>query len=1768
MADPRFDLTQLNAAEKRALLAELLRSRAPEHPLSYGQRALWFHQKLAPDSAAYTIMFAARITSALDVGLLERALRLLVARHSIFRTTYLERVGQPVQVIHPEASIELEVIAAANWDDEDLAEFLRRRRNSVIDLEKGPMLQAHLVQRESDNILVLTIAHIAMDNWSLDIVIDDLRAAYDAGAGADVALPPAAAAQYVDYARLQSKMLSSDEGEALWNYWRQALCGNLPKLQLPTDRPRPSTLTYRGDVHEFSLTPELTALLGTLARDRGVTMYVIILSAYLVLLHRYSAQNDICVGSPMADREWTEFSDVVGYFANPVVLRPDMTGNPTFGSLLDRVRQNVLDAAAHQQYPFARLVEQLQPERDLAYSPIFQASLVWEKDRRVNTAGSARRGDLQIEPIAFAQGGAPVELMLICADRGTTIWGTFHYNCDLFDPKTIERMASHLTRLLESAVASPDQHIDELGLLTDAEQRQQLLWNATNTNFVGEQMVHHLVEAQVVRTPDSIAVEFGNQQLTYEELNGRADELAHRLRNHGVERNALVGVYMHRSIELVVSLLAVLKAGGAFVPVDPGHPEDRLAKIVDDASAVCWLTNRALRDTLPTNFVLCADSLDSDDSGDPSTVGSSSDAGPDDLAYAIYTSGSTGQPKGVLNTHRGLRNRLLWMLDTYRFDVTDRFLQKTPITFDVALWEVFTPLIAGAVLVIAEPGGHRDTDYLTKTVLDRRVTVIHFVPSMLHAFLADPQASRCTSLRHVFCSGEALTANLRDAFFSTFASAELHNLYGPTEASIEVSYYDCVRGLDDAVVPIGRPIANTQLHVLDTNRQPVPIGIRGELYIGGVGVAKGYLNQPRLTSENFVPDHFSDDASLRLYRTGDLARYRSDGTIEYLGRMDRQVKVRGVRVELGEVEAAFERHPGLRQCVVAARDESVGHSLVAYVVPTAQHAPNTSELRRFLATILPDAMIPSTFVVLEELPLTSSGKVDHKSLPSPEHERPSLDVDYVAPRNNEERTLSQIWAEVLDVERVGVNDNFFDLGGASALSLEVVSRARLSGFDLSPESLFRHPTVAGLAAAARNGSDGELVGEPPNGVVVRSGGCPMPAPVRNGSDARRNVVIESLGVYLPTRTVTTAEILDGCTNPVLLPLEQLTGIRDRRFAGEGEYSIDMTKTAVERCLELSQYTADMIDLLLCCNVSRSDAPMRMVLEPSCAARLESEVGFKRAVSFDVMNACAGVFTGIAVAEAFLRTQGMRTAMVVSGEYLSDLTATAQAQIADFLDDRLACLTLGDAAVALILELGPDDATGFHALDMSTFSRYSSLCVAKASDHPTGGIVMHTDAVNLTAVTVKTAVPYAADVLRRNRWNINDVDHIVMHQTSDSSITDACVAINKFYGANVASNRNIIRNLAHRGNTASTTHFVAIDDYISNGRIRPGDRALFSITGSGQTIGAALYTFDDLPERIRSRTRKSTPANGAPNPAQSPPASGVRITQVSTASPDSSTPHTAVDLAARAAAACLDASLVRSEDIGLLIYAGIYRDEFICEPALAALVAAELNLDDASVAPSDSQTLAFDVANGALGFLNGCYTATAMLCSGRASHALIVASEVNPVGGIGADNLPGIQQMGSAAVLSYDDKTSGRGFGRFLFTHHSELLSARTSYAERVRGGMTLRTRQDNCINDHLLTEIPNAVEQLLELEGLTLDDIDMVLPPQISAVFVEGLRDRLKIPADRIAQVKAAGLDYFTSSIPATLEWAHARELVRPGDTGLIIAVGTGVQIGCATYHF
>jgi amino acid adenylation domain-containing protein len=1041
--------------------------------VSYPQEQLWFLSQFEPARIAYNIPVAWKIAGSLDIGALELSLSEIVRRHESLRISFPLVGGKLMQYVSATDEFHLEIIdlRALPADQRQLecdrlmAEEARRNFN----LSSGPLFHALLLRcADQEQVILLNVHHIVADGASVEALLAELEIGYSARTAGKTVELRVLPMQYRDYSVWERQCLQPDILEKYLSNWSRYLAGATP-LDLTTDHPRPRVPSFQGRTVHYRLGRNLTEGLTALSRRGGVTLFMALSAAFQTLLHRYTSQDDVVVGFPITNRNRAEVCKLIGFFVNTVPLRIDFSGNPTFRELLKRVRVSMLQAYANRDLPFQKIVEQVDPERNTGRNPLFQVMI----DQAQSSWLKLRLAGLTAEWIPIDNGTAKFDLSLHCVFGEEELTGWLEYSTDLYDAGTIERMLSHFQQLLVGIASDPDMRISTLPILTKRE-RQQLVveWNQTNADYPSDACIPQLFESQVERIPESIAVDAEGKQLNYREVNCRANQLAWYLTKLGVGRETLVGVCRQHDWQTAVTLLGILKAGGAYVPLDPAYPQERLAFMAKDTGIQILVTEERWAVVFPqyAGKTICLE-RDWDVIAKEGESNLAVQIMPDDLAYVLYTSGSTGQPKGVMGLHRGAVNRFCWMWNEYPFEAGEIACLKTSLNFVDAVWEVFGPLLAGVKTVVIPEDAVRDSRRLVEILGESRVTRFVSVPSLLSALLdAEPDlGSRLPRLKHWVSSGEPLSLDLMRRFKISLPDSILINLYGSSEVSADVTCFDTRSTQDSELVLIGRPIANTQVYILDGEFQPVPIGQPGELWVGGAGLARGYWNAPEETQRKFISNPFTQTQE-KLYRTGDRARYRPDGNIEYLGRVDHQVKIRGFRVEPGEIESLLAQHPQVKEAVVIPGEGSGDMGLVAYVVPEAVPAPlNGSiklapELRQFLRERVPDYMVPAVFVTLESLPLTSNGKIDRRALPASDGARPELQEAYVESASSLERTIQSIWREVLQIDRVGTHDNFFDIGGHS-LRLAVVHSKLMQALsrEMSIVEMFQYPTIHSLA---------------------------------------------------------------------------------------------------------------------------------------------------------------------------------------------------------------------------------------------------------------------------------------------------------------------------------------------------------------------------------------------------------------------------------------------------------------------------------------------------------------------------------------------------------------------------------------------------------------------------------------------------------------------------------------------------------------------------------
>ncbi|RKH16813.1 non-ribosomal peptide synthetase [Corallococcus sp. CA047B] len=1052
-------------------------SRDQPLPLSFPQRRLWFLDQFEPGTPAYNIPEFARLLGPLQPDVLERSLNEVIRRHEGLRTVFVSEGGEPRQSVLPRLTVPLPVVDLSHLPEAERGGRCQALALQVagasFDLARGPLLQTTLVRlAPEEHVLLLVVHHIVSDGWSTGILVRELAALYDAFSRQQPSPLPELPLQYADFAVWQREHLRGDVLTSQLDYWRKQLEGSDSALMLPTDRPRPRVRTHAGGKQSFRVDAAVTRQLRGIAGQEKASLFMVMLASLQALLFRYTREPRISVGTYIANRNRTEVEPLIGFFLNTLVMRTDLSGDPTFRELLRRVVDVTLGAYAHQDVPFEKLLEELTPTRDTSFSPFFQTMLVLQNTPEASTGPSR----LRLEPFSVAgEPHAQFDLTLWLVEEAEGLEGIWEYNRDLFDASTIERMVAHFQTLLAGIAAHPEQRLRKLPLLPETERNRLLReWNQTERAFPAHVCLHHLIEGHAARTPDAIAVVDPTRRLTYAELDRQANQLAHHLRTLGVGPGRLTGIFLEKSVEVVVAVLAVLKAGGAYVPLDPSYPQDRTALMLADSRPQVLVTRDTLRAVLPASLpaTVCLDTDAPSISRHPVTSPAQA-VEPEQLAYVVYTSGSTGRPKGVMVTHRSLANAYFAWEDAYRLPTLRAHLQMASFSFDVFSGDFTRALGSGATLVLCPREWLLEPERLHALMLREQVDCGEFVPAVVRLLMGhlEEQRQRLDFMRLVIVGSD--TWDMRE-YHQLRAlcgpQTRLVSSYGLSEATIDSTFFENATPTpSEQIVPIGRPFANSRMYLLDAQMQPLPIGVPGELYVGGDGLAQGYWGQAGLTAERFVPSPFDTTPGARLYRTGDMARYAADGTIGFIGRNDSQVKIRGHRIELDEIKAKLLEHASVQAIELLVHEEDGNRQLVAYLTLTVPGAVGPEELRQHLKQHLPPYMIPSAFILLEAFPLTPNGKVDRKALPAPKGLQRAQQEDFVAPRDEVERQLTAVWEELLSMRPIGVHDSFFDLGGHSLLAVRLTVRIREQlGRTLPLATLFQGPTIEQLARALRD----------------------------------------------------------------------------------------------------------------------------------------------------------------------------------------------------------------------------------------------------------------------------------------------------------------------------------------------------------------------------------------------------------------------------------------------------------------------------------------------------------------------------------------------------------------------------------------------------------------------------------------------------------------------------------------------------------------------------
>jgi len=1076
------NIQKLSAQEKLALLKSQLLDKTKKEDvtfqMTYGQKALYFLYLNTPESTAYNVAFSVRIKSHLNIPALKKSFQRILNRDQCLRSNFKIENGKPVQTVSGFKDIFFRSEDHSEKSEKDIKEIINSYHRTPFDLENGDVFKVYLVKVSDENyILLISVHHIACDGWSIGTMLNELKQFYYAESdNLQISFSPLQK-KYSDYVNFLEDFIKSEKGNEQWLYWETELKGDLPYLNLTPDKHRPAVQTYNGATEYLFLEKELEDKLKAISKSEGTTLFVTLLTAFFVFLYKYCGQEEIIVGLPTAGRTNTEFDKVIGYFINPVAVRAIVDPENSIADFLKQVKKKVLYAVANQDYPFPLIVEKILNKRDPSRSPVFQTFFGMQKIQQSdeiqelivygNDNVEVNWGSLKLQPYYLTQQDGQFDLTVEFIEGENSFSGAFKYNADIFNKDTIISMKENFITLLKNIVSDSEKSLKDLKILSDAEESKILnQWNDTETLIIEQTPVYHSIKKIADLYPDNTAVISDESEISFKKLVERSGKLTNHLIRKGVKPKDLICICMERSLDLVISILGILKAGAAYVPVDPSYPQNRIDHMIKDSGSKFILTQRSVSEKLRSDNseILIADESNLEIMDENSEV-------PDinvtleDPAYVIYTSGSSGIPKGVLISHRSLANHMQWMINEFGFDSNVCVLQKTPFSFDASVWEFYLPLMTGGKLVMAKPEAHMDTAYMKDLIIKSEVNVLQMVPTLLNLILDEPMIQDCKSLKFIFSGGEALTKTLCEKVFSKL-DVTLCNLYGPTEATIDSTFYICNKNETDENIPIGKPVSNAKAYVLDKDLNPVPFGVAGELFLGGDNIALGYVNNISLTDEKFIADIFSNIPERKLYKTGDLAKYNSNGNLIFLGRADDQVKFRGYRIELGEIETALNSIENINTSVVLVREDKPGiQKLTAYLKLNNDSELEINEYKNELRKSLPEYMVPSAFILLESIPRTPNGKIDKSTLPAPEDSL-SAQAGHIEPEKPVEKILANIWKEVLGVENVGIHDNFFELGGDSIISIQIISRANQEGIKISPRQVFQYQTISELSAVA------------------------------------------------------------------------------------------------------------------------------------------------------------------------------------------------------------------------------------------------------------------------------------------------------------------------------------------------------------------------------------------------------------------------------------------------------------------------------------------------------------------------------------------------------------------------------------------------------------------------------------------------------------------------------------------------------------------------------
>jgi amino acid adenylation domain-containing protein len=1729
------------------------------YPVSSAQHRLWILSKFEKVSTAYNITGILKVSAEININVFKEAIRTIIQRHETLRTIFKEVDGEIRQLIYEEIEFKFDEVSVQGAAELD--KTIKKKSKHVFDLEVGPLLNISIINELASGkyAIVISMHHIISDGWSIGIFTKECSEIYNSLLQNNEPALEYLETQYVDFTLWEKEQEETTSFIKQKEYWKSKLENSPALLELPYKKERPNLQSFNGELYQSIADQHLSETIKNFCLKNKVSPFMFLLAIYKIVLSKYANQSDILVGTPITNRNVPELEHLIGFFVNTLVIRTKVESNLQFVDYLDEVKSTSLEVFQNKDVSFETVLDIIKPPRNTSYSPVFQVMFSMENMPKEQLIF----GD---EKAVFEQGGevsSKFDLTLYVREKGLSFEFEYEFNTDLFDRIMIVEFHKAYVNVLKSVLKKPTVTIADIVLL-DAQAEKLILdkWNNTSHEYPKQSTFINQFKNSVEYYANKVAYEHSDTTLTYSELDKNSDRFAHFFTENGIGSGKKVALYIKRNSNLLPVLLGVLKTGATYIPLDPSYPVNRIKYIVEDSETeviLCNEVNKSLFDELTGIKVLAVENAKESTNAEPFNIPDI--ASKNQPVYMIYTSGSTGNPKGVRIAQHSLLNFLVAMKEHLGFNEQLRLLAVTSLAFDISGLELYVPLLSGGTVVLANEKEVKSAPKLIEVIHKHRINTMQGTPSlwqMLKEISWKPKEGF-----KIICGGEALPSNLAAWFLEVTNDA--WNMYGPTETTIWSSF---LKIEDSDEITIGRPIFNTAMYILDKNRRPVKPGQKGELYIGGDGLAIDYYKRPELVKDRFIEWNYKS-RNIKLFKTGDLAKFKEDGTILYLGREDSQVKVNGYRIELGEIENKLLKLQEVdKAAVIVRKDNSDTNYLVAYL--KLHEALTLEDVNKKLKTHLPAYMIPSRYLMLDELPLTPNGKIDRKALAGLQDENQIMNAEYVAPVTEIEITLTKIWQQVLEIDKIGVNDNFFDLGGASLQSVKISNLAEEEGLLATPELIFEFTTIKELALKTKKISGVNIGGQriKQNEISVPRSLSSKEETGKVAKPGHTNISIESMGMYLPGKEVSSKELVQECNREIRFPIERLTGIKKMYFVEE-EYTIGLAEKAIEKCLAVSKYKPEHIDLVITCNIFRMGSEKSISIEPGLSIQLSTKFGFKNALNFDITNACTGVFTAIYLAEAFIKSGAAHQCLIVSGEYISHVAKTSQLEVESYMDTRIAGLTLGDAGFAMILEKSNTSNIGFQKLDIFTMGAYSDLCIVKPTSQPHGGFVVRTDAIKMGEAGHVAAANHALKTLDSNNWDFSNIDHIIMHQASSTTTQNAMREINKVLNEKVTNSENIIDNIKERGNTATTTYWLATLDNILNGRISSNSNLIYCISGSGLTLGTALYAFDDLPDRIRTYEQTLIPQKKIDHlhePVETETARRrLKVSAIGVASKGTKNEN-GLELLYEATDRCIHGA---SNDLDLIVYFGINREEYMYEPAISTFLAGRIKAN-ASVHDIEKgrNTFAFDLMNGAMGFLNTCHVMHQMAQANKCSKALITTSEIDNNKRYDADyeELPIFEGAASILLEASDDDT---GFGSFVFESFPEHINDKKSWAEW--DGIAIKTiiqETDNHCSEYAELTI-QVVKKLLAKEVADLDNFNVIFAPQFSDKYLHLLASSELFKNWKGKWITTTEtIENSTLTTAYQLNKAFVDNEVKSGDTALIINIASGLQIGCATYKF